>query len=181
MSVNEDSLPEQPVENPMSQAKMGKVVVNISVGSSGEELERAVQVLENLTGQKAQRRTAKKSVRDFGIRKDEPIACVVTLRKGRADAFLKRALDAVGNRIPSSHFDNYGNVSFGIREHIEIPGTRYVPELGIFGMDVCVVLEKPGARVRLRRQRSSTIGRNQRVSQEEAQSFMGENFGTVIA
>lgn len=166
--------------NPMSQVKVEKVTVNISVGNSGEELEKAVEVLENLTGQKPQRRAAQKSVRDFGIRKGEPIACIVTLRKDRAVSFLKNALEAVSRRIPTSHFDDYGNFAFGIKEHIEIPGTRYVPELGIFGMDVCVTLEKPGRRIQRRRRRSATVGRRQRVSKEEAQSFMTEFFQVAV-
>jgi large subunit ribosomal protein L5 len=174
-----EKLPE-PLGNPMSQVKVEKVTVNISVGNSGEELERAVEVLESLTGQKPQRRTARTSVRDFGIRKGEPIACIVTLRKDRAVSFLKQALEAVSGRIPASHFDNYGNFSFGIKEHIEIPGTRYVPDLGIFGMDVCVTLEKPGGRIRHRRRKPSTIGRRQRVNKEEAQSFMTEIYQVTV-
>jgi len=169
-----------PTSDPMSRIRIRKVTVNISVGRSGEELEKAVQVLENLTGQRPQRRAAKKSIRDFGIRAGEPIACMVTLRKEQAVIFLKRVLDAVGNRIPDSHFDNYGNLSFGIREHIEIPGTRYVPELGIHGMDVNVVLEKPGERVRHRSRRPSSVGYHQKVNKDEAQSFMTENFGITI-
>jgi len=160
--------------------RVEKVAVNISVGSSGENLERAVQVLESMTGQKPVRKEAKRSVRDFGIRKGEPIACIVTLRKEQAVSFLKRALDAVGGKIPASSFDEYGNFSFGIKEHIDIPGTRYVPELGIFGMDICVVLEKPGGRVKRRRQRPSNVGNAQRVNRQEAQSFMRENFGVTI-
>jgi large subunit ribosomal protein L5 len=180
MSEGKTAVVQQSMENPISQIEVGKVTVNISVGRSGEELEKAVQVLENLTGQKPQRRTAKRSVRDFGIRAGESIACIVTLRKERAISFLKQAFNAVGDRIPASYFDDYGNFSFGIKEHIEIPGTRYVPELGIFGMDVCVVLEKPGSRVRYRSRRSSRVGRRQRVNKQEAQSFITENFGITI-
>jgi len=180
MSEDKVTAVQQSTGNPISQINVGKVTVNISVGRSGEELERAVQILENLTNQKPQRRTAKRSIRDFGIRAGEPIACIVTLRKERALSFLKLALNTAGDRIPASHFDDYGNFSFGIKEHIEIPGTRYVPELGIFGMDVCVVLEKPGGRVSRRRRKPSPIGRRQRVNRQEAQSFMAENFGISI-
>jgi len=171
---------QEPVKDPMSQVKIRKVTVNVAVGSSGERLEKAVQVLETLTGQLPVRRAAKRSVREFGIREGEPIACMVTLRKDRAVSFLKRALDAVSSRVPASHFDNYGNFSFGISEHIEIPDTRYDPNLGIFGMDVSVVLEKRGRRVEYRLREPSKIGRNQRVSREEAQKFMVENFDVSI-
>jgi len=181
MSVDEGSERLQQLsESLLSRLRVEKVIVNISLGSSGENLERAVQVLETLTGQKPVRREAKRSVRDFGIRKGEPIACIVTLRKERAVSFLKRALDAVSEKIPASSFDEYGNFSFGIKEHIDIPGTRYVPELGIFGMDVCVVLEKMGGRVKRRRQKPSTVGHAQRVDRQEAQSFMKQNFGVAI-
>jgi len=180
MSVDESPVLQQSSEGDSSRLKVEKVTVNIAVGSSGENLERAVQVLGNLTGQKPVRKEAKRSVRDFGIRKGEPIACAVTLRKARAVSFLRRALDAVGGKISASNFDEHGNFSFGIKEHIDIPGTRYVPELGIFGMDVCVVLEKPGGRVKRRHYRPSTIGHAQRVSREEAQLFMTGNFGIAI-
>ena len=102
-------------ENPMVQTKIDKVVVNISVGKSGEPLERASRVLKELTGQNACKRKAKKTIRDFGIRKGEPIACLVTLRKARAAAFLEKAFQAVDNKISQNCFDRFGNFSFGIK------------------------------------------------------------------
>src|SRR5207247_9723870 len=87
---------------------------------------------------------AKKAIKDFGVRKGEPIAAVVTLRGKDAGEFLRRALDAVSNKVNESSFDEYGNFSFGIKEHIEIPGTRYVHELGIFGATIHVTLARPG-------------------------------------
>ncbi len=63
-------------------------------------------------------------------------------------SFLKRGLEAVSNALKASSFDGNGNFAFGIKEHIEIPGTKYVPELGIFGMDVMGTLERPGYRIK---------------------------------
>ncbi len=166
--------------NPMLRSRVGKVVVNISVGKSGELLERAMRVLEILTGQKPCKRTAKKTVRDWSIRRGEPIACVVTLRGQRAMDFLKRAFEAVGGKLSASNFDRCGNFAFGIKEHIEIPGVKYDPNLGIFGMDVCVSIEKPGYRVKRRRRAKSDVGRKQRVTREEAINYIKETFGVKI-
>ena len=99
---------ETPKQNPMLQPRIGKVVVNICVGTSGEPLERAMKVLEELTGQKPCVRRAKKTIKPFGIRKGEPIACIVTLRGEKAVEFLDRALEAVGRRLKASSFDEYG-------------------------------------------------------------------------
>ncbi len=160
--------------NAMSRPRIEKVVVNCSVGEGGARLEKAQKILESLVGQKPQVRKAKKTVKGFGIHKGEPIALRVTLRKAAAVEFLLKALKAVNNTLKYSSFDDEGNVSFGIREHLDIPGTRYTPELGMIGMDISVHITKPGYRVRLRRRRSSSIGRRQRVTKDEAVRFLKE-------
>lgn len=167
-------------QNPMLQPRIGKVVVNMCVGTSGEPLERAKRVLEELTGQKPCVRRAKKTIKPFGIRKGEPIACVVTLRGERAVEFLDRALEAVGRRLKASSFDEYGNFSFGIREHIDIPGTKYDPKVGIFGMDVCVSVERPGYRIMRRKRCRAKVPRGHRVSREEAIRFIEERFNVEV-
>jgi len=171
---------EQKTENPMRKPRIEKVVINCSVGRSGEPLEKAMKILEELTGQKPCIRKAKKTIRDFGIRRKEPIACVVTLRGEKAGAFLSRALQAVDNRISKSSFDQYGNFTFGIKEHIDIPGTKYSPELGIIGMDVSVVMEKPGYRVKRRRRARSKVGSEHLLSPDEVISFIRNEFDVEI-
>lgn len=159
---------------------MEKVVVNMSVGKSGEPLQRAMTVLEQLTGQSPCQRMAKRTVREWGIRKTEPIACLVTLRGILADKFLKRGLNAVGNRLRKSSFDRAGNFAFGIREHIELPGVRYDPDLGIFGMDICVVLKKPGYRVKKRRYLKASVGKGQVLSRQEAMDYVHDAFNVDL-
>ncbi len=165
------SLTLQEEGNVMKSIRIGKVVLNAAVGKSGEPIEKAKKILEEITGEVPAVRRAKKTIRDFGIHKGEPIAVIVTLRKAKAIQVLKRLLTAKGNKLKASSFDEYGNVSFGIREHIDIPGVKYKPELGIIGMDVCISLERPGYRVARRKIMPCKIGKEQRIGREEAIEF----------
>jgi len=167
-------------DNPMRAIKLAKVTVHIGVGKSGEMLEKAKKILIELTGQKPCTKQAKMTIKEFGIREGEPVSCLTTLRGEKATAFLKRGLEAVSNSIKRSSFDENGNFAFGIKEHIEIPGTKYQPELGIFVMDVVASLERPGYRVKRRRIRPSRIGKSHRVTREDAIKFVTDNFGVQI-
>lgn len=167
-------------QNIMRNLKIAKVVVNMAVGTSGEKLAKAAQVLEYLTGQTPSFRRAKKTIKEFGIKKGENIACVVTLTKDKALDFLKRALAALDFKIKESSFDDQGNFSFGIKEHIALPGVKYDPSLGVFGFDVCTTIERPGFRVARRRRKRSKIGKNHRVTREESIRFVQEVLGVKV-
>ena len=165
--------------NPMQAPRIEKVVVNIAVGQSGEQLQKAVTVLEQITDQKPCQRLAKKTVKDWGITKNEPIACLVTLRRKNAHKFLKKAFKSIGNKIPLSSFDRQGNFSFGINKHIDIPETKYDPKLGIFGMDVNVTMEKAGYKIKKRRGLKS-IGKKQRVQIDDTVKYIKEIYGVEV-
>jgi len=178
--LSEDEIRKTWEEQPMLKPKIEKVIVNISVGKSGEPLEKAARVLKDLTGQTPCKRKAKKTIRDFGIRKGEPIACIVTLRKQGAMDFLKKVLPVIDNKISKESFDQHGNFSFGIKEHIEIPGVKYDPEIGIFGMDVCVSINRYGHRVKSRHRRKTKIGSKHILKPEEAMVFAKDALGIEI-
>ena len=165
---------------PMLKPQIEKVVVNLNVGKSGEPLEKAAKVLKELTDQDPVKKKAKKTIRDFGIREGEPIAAVVTLRKQKAIDFLNKVLPVIDNKISLSSFDKQGNFAFGIKEHIEIEGVRYEPDVGIFGMDVCVTMVRPGYRVKSRRRQKAVVGRKHVLTPEESVVFMKETFGVEI-
>jgi large subunit ribosomal protein L5 len=172
---------EQAVQkNFMRRIILDKVTVNIGLGESGERLQKAYQLLQDLTGAKPVYTKARKSIREFGVRKGAPIGVKVTLRGEKAVEFLKKALAAVNYRIKASSFDDYGNVGFGITEHVLIPGTRYDPEVGIFGMDVVITLIRPGYRVMRRRRKYTRIPKRHRVTKEEAMEFLKQNFNVTI-
>src|SRR5688500_20208486 len=104
----------------MKRIEVHKVVINIGVGRSGEPIDKAKNALLELTNQQPAVRGAKKSVRDFGIYKGEPIGGVVTLRHEPAIEFLKHVVAAKNNVLKESSFHNYTNISFDIHEHNEI-------------------------------------------------------------
>ena len=166
--------------NPMLMPRIDKVTVNMSVGKSGTPLQQAVTILKQLTDQEPSKRAAKKTIREFGIRKGESIACLVTLRNEKAEAFLRKAFYAIDNKLSKYKFDRQGNFSFGIKEHIDIPGTKYAPELGIQGMDVSVSLGRAGYRVKRRHRAKSKIGKDHLLTADEAILFIKDEFDVEI-
>jgi large subunit ribosomal protein L5 len=166
--------------NVMTQPHIAKATVNIGVGEGGEKLTKAEQLLVSLVDQQPVRTYSKVTNPEFGIRKKQPIACKVTLRGEKADKIISMVLNGLENHIKASQFDKEGNVSFGIQEHIDIPGIRYDPDIGIFGMDVSVTFEKPGHRIKNRRLRAKKIPQSQRVTPEESMALMKEKFNVNI-
>jgi len=164
----------------MKKIGVEKLVINIGVGKSGEPIEKAKKALLELTGQQPTVRGAKKTVRDFGIHKGEPIGAVVTMRREPAIEFLKLVLVAKKKVLKRSSFDDFGNISLGIHEHIDIPGTKYNPEIGIFGMDINVTLSRPGYRIARKSRKSGKIGRHHRINRNEAVDFFRQEFGVEI-
>lgn len=164
----------------MRRINVHKVVINIGVGRSGEPLDKAKSALLELTNQKPAVRGAKKTVRDFGIHKGEPIGVVVTLRREPAIEFLKRIIAGKKNVLKASSFDDYGNISVGIHEHIDIPGTKYNPDIGIFGMDVNIVLNRPGYRIAKKSRKSAKIGKTHRINREDAVEFFKQEYGVEV-
>jgi large subunit ribosomal protein L5 len=167
-------------EVPMKAIRVEKVVLNIGVGKAGEPHEKARKVLQELTGQKPAARAARESIRDFGVHEGEPIGVIVTLRKAKAIEVLKRILAARDNKVNTRSFDNNGNFSFGVKEHIEVPGIRYNPDIGIFGFDVSVVLGRPGRRVSSRKRARSKVGLSHRITKEEAVAFAQKHLGIEV-
>jgi large subunit ribosomal protein L5 len=166
--------------NPMRALRIGKVVVNMAVGKSGDPLQKSQTIMEQLTGQKPCQRMAKQTIRGWDIHKKEPIACMVTLRGQKADAFLVKALAAVGNKVKPQAFDKTGNFAFGIKEHIDIPGTKYDPNLGITGMDVIVTVERPGYNINKRKRATGKVAHSHRVTPEESISFLKAKYSIEV-
>jgi len=166
--------------NVMREPHIEKVVVNIGVGEAGERLVKAQKVIEMVTGQASVQTISKTINRDLGIRKGMPLGCKVTLRGESAEEFLKKALNIREYRIPTYSFDKEGNMSFGISDYTDFEGMKYDPEIGIFGMDVNVVLRRGGNRITQRAVMKRRIPKKHRMQRDEAVVFMTEKFGVEV-
>ena len=167
-------------KNPMKKPYLEKLVLNIGVGIGGEELEKAVTVLETITGQKAIKTLSKTNVKEFNLRKGRPIGTKITIRAQNAEKLLKKLLIVNNNKILRKSFDNYGNFGFGITEHISIPGIEYDNTIGIWGLDCVGRVVRPGMRVKFRRKARTKVPKHHYVSREEAQYFLIQNFGIEV-
>ena len=170
----------QQTQNLMKKISLAKVVLNMGVGKSGEPIEIGKKALEQITGKKPNARNAKKSQRDWGVRKGEPIGIAVTVRGDDATKLLKRLLAAKDNQIMERSIDNEGNLSFGIKEYIDIPEIKYDPNIGILGLEVSVSLVRPGFNIKLRSRRKTKVGKNHRITKNDAIKFLTEEFGVEV-
>lgn len=165
-------------ENPMRRPKLDKVVINMGVGEAGIRLANAEAILESVVEQKPVRTFAKKTA--FEVRKGEPIGCKVTLMRVKGDKFLRDALEINHKSLRPSNFDNNGCFSFGIEEHTDFSGMKYDPNVGIFGMDVCVSLKRPGYRIKDRKIQNRKVPSYHKLTKDDAIEFMSEEYGVVI-
>lgn len=132
----------------MEVPSIKKIVVNVGIGSFRENRE-AVESFENdlanLLGQKPYPRKARLSIAGFKIRKGDVVGYSATLRGKRMWAFLDKLINAAIPRIRDfkglsrSSFDESGNYSLGITEHIIFPEVNPNTVKGIRSMQLTIV------------------------------------------
>jgi len=164
----------------MRDVYIDKIVVHMGVGESGEKLVKAENIMKTITKQTPIRSIAKKTQPAFSIRKGAPIGCKVTLRGKPARDFFETSLKIVDKTLFESQLDTSGNFSFGIEEHTDFPGMSYDPQIGIYGMDVNVVLERRGIRITRRRMEQKKLPAKQRVSKQDAIAFLKEKYQVEV-
>ena len=158
----------------MREIKIEKVV--LSVGATGDQLEKGFKLLKMLSERQPIKTKSKKRIPSLGVRPGLEIGAMITIRKN-PEEILKKMLLAVDNVIKRKQVSE-NNFSFGVKEYLEIPGVEYNREIGIMGLDVTVVFKKTGKRVKLRKIKQGKFPKRQMVSKEEIIKFMEEKFQT---
>ncbi|HJO29735.1 MAG TPA: 50S ribosomal protein L5 [Acidobacteriota bacterium] len=135
------------LSNPMAVPKLLKIVVNVGVGRATQdikELDRAVDELTAITGQKPSIRRARKSVASFRLREGMPIGAKVTLRGERMFEFLDRLISIVLPRVRDFRgvsrdaFDGRGNYTIGLKDQLIFPEVDYTQVDRVRGMNVTI-------------------------------------------
>ncbi|MEX2103123.1 MAG: 50S ribosomal protein L5 [Gaiellaceae bacterium] len=131
----------------MQVPRVAKITLNMGVGeakTNARVLDKAVEELTLIAGQRAQITRAKKSIASFKIREGMPIGAKVTLRGARMWEFLDRLVSIALPRIrdfrglaPES-FDGGGNYSLGVREQIIFAEIDYDDIDEVRGLDVTI-------------------------------------------
>ena len=135
-------------KNPHQIPGVQKVVLNVGVGGASKDAKLLDSVIEELgviTGQKALRKRARRSVSNFQLREGMPVGASVTLRREKMWFFLDRLISTAIPRVRdfrglrTRSFDGRGNYTMGVKEQIIFPEINYDDVRQIHGMDITIV------------------------------------------
>ena len=141
---------EHGLKNKNAVPKIEKIVVNMGVGEALSDikiLDKCMEELGLITGQKPIMRRARKAISNFKLRKGQPIGCKVTLRRAKMYEFLDRLVNIALPRIrdfrgvPKDAFDQSGNYSFSINEQVIFPEIEFDRISRAQGMNVTLVIK----------------------------------------
>ena len=132
----------------MQAPKVDKIVINMGVGeavANTKALDKAVEELQIITGQKPLITKAKKSIAGFRLRDGMPIGAKVTLRGERMYEFLDKLVTVALPRVRDFHgvskkaFDGRGNYTLGVKEQLIFPEVDYDLVDKVRGLDIVIV------------------------------------------
>lgn len=132
----------------MQAPKVDKIVINMGVGdavSNTKNLDKAVEELTLIAGQKPVITKAKNSIAGFRLREGMPIGTKVTLRGERMYDFLDKLVNVALPRVrdfrgvSKKAFDGRGNYTLGVREQLIFPEIDYDTVDKVRGMDIVIV------------------------------------------
>ncbi len=135
-------------KNPMQIPKLEKIVLNMGLGEAIHNikvLDRAVEELSLIAGQKPVITRARKSIASFKLREGMPIGCMVTLRANRMYDFFEKLVNIALPRVrdfrgvTDRSFDGRGNYTLGIKEQIIFPEIDYDKIDKIKGLNITIV------------------------------------------
>jgi large subunit ribosomal protein L5 len=135
------------LDNVMEIPRITKITLNMGVGETVNDkkiIQKAVEDMTLIAGQKAMITLSRKSVASFKIRDGYPIGCKVTLRRARMYEFLDRLITIAIPRIRDFRglniraFDGRGNFNMGVQEQIVFPEVDYDSVDSVRGMDIAI-------------------------------------------
>ncbi|MFA0744404.1 MAG: hypothetical protein LASZOEIN_001195 [Candidatus Fervidibacter sp.] len=135
-------------KNIMQVPRVTKVVINVGVGEGKDDaraIDSAIKEISLITGQRPVVKRAKRAIAGFRLRKGQPIAVTVTLRRDRMWDFLDRLINAALPRIRDfkglspEAFDGHGNYNLGITEQLIFPELTYDDIYRVRGMNITIV------------------------------------------
>jgi len=135
-------------KNSMQVPKLKKIVISMCLKEATSDMkvmDRAMEEISTITGQKPKLTRAKKSIAAFKLREGMPLGAVTTLRNQRMYEFLDRFTNVALPRVrdfrglPPKGFDGAGNYSMGVKEQIIFPEINYEKVDKIRGMNVIFV------------------------------------------
>lgn len=136
------------IKNPMAVPALSKIIVNIGVKNAvadKKNIEIALKVLGQITGQKPKITKAKKSIASFKLREGDKIGVMVTLRGNRMYEFYTKLVKVVLPRIKDfrgvkdSSFDSRGNYTLGLAEYSVFPEIDPGKVERVQGLEICIV------------------------------------------
>ena len=132
----------------MQIPRFNKIVINVGAGDAKDNakvIDKIIEEISLISGQKAVPTYARKSVANFKLREGVKIGAKVTLRGERMYEFMDRlftfALPRVRDfkGINGNGFDGRGNYSMGLKEQLIFPEIEYDKVDKIRGMDITFV------------------------------------------
>ena len=135
------------LKNIFEVPKIRKIILNMGVGEGKEDaklIDKALEDLSLISGQKAIKTKSKKAISGFKIRAGMPLGVKVTLRNKIMYEFLDRFVNIAIPRIRDfrglnmKSFDGNGNFSMGIKEHVIFPEINFDKVDKIRGMDITI-------------------------------------------
>jgi len=146
-TITNDLMSKLNIKNIHEVPKINKIILNMGIGEAKDDskiVDKAVEDLSLISGQKAVKTKAKKAISGFKIRAGMPLGAMVTLRNRIMYEFLDRLINIAFPRIRDfrglniKSFDGKGNYSMGIKEHIIFPEINFDKIDKVRGLDITI-------------------------------------------
>ena len=146
-TITSDLMSKLNIKNIHEVPKIYKIILNMGIGEAKDDskiVDKAVEDLSLISGQKAVKTKAKKAISGFKIRAGMPLGAMVTLRNRIMYEFLDRLINIAFPRIRDfrglniKSFDGKGNYSMGIKEHIIFPEINFDKIDKVRGLDITI-------------------------------------------